>query len=196
MAYSYRLTDPEKRELLRIARTTLREYLRTGQIPPGKPHLPSLTAAAGAFVTLHGGGKLRGCIGTQLERLPLFRTVQEMAIAAATRDPRFRPVTPGELADLDIEISVLGDRARVRGPADIAIGTHGLAIEVAGRRGLLLPQVAVDHHLQKAEFLAQVCAKAGVAADAWRRPDATVEGFTAQVFNEAALAPADATPRS
>lgn len=196
MAYSYRLTDSEKRELLRIARTSLREFLRSGRIPPGKPHRPSMTAAAGAFVTLHRHDRLRGCIGTQRERLPLYRTVQEMVVAAATRDPRFPPVTLAELDELDIEISVLGGRFPVRGPADIAVGTHGVAVELEGRRGLLLPQVAVEHNLAPADFLAQVCAKAGLPADSWGRADASVEGFTAQVFGEAHMASEETAPLS
>ena len=109
MPYDFVLTDDEKRELLRIARTTLREFFYSGRIPPGKPHRASMTAHAGAFVSMHNDGKLRGCIGTQQTDKALFRVVQEMAIAAASRDPRFDAVTEGELDDIIIEISVLGE---------------------------------------------------------------------------------------
>src|SRR5678815_2828090 len=140
MAYDHSLSDDEKRELLRIARATLREFLHSGRIPPGKPHKDTLLRMAGAFVTLHKEGDLRGCIGTVVETTPLYKTVQEMAVAAASRDPRFPPVREEELADLVIEISVLGGHQPVSAPADIEIGVHGLTIEHGGRRGLLLPQ--------------------------------------------------------
>lgn len=184
MPYSYVLTDDEKRELLRIARATLREYFHTGRIPPGKPHRDSLTAEAGAFVSLHREGVLRGCIGKQQETTALFRTIQEMTIAAATRDPRFDPVDEDEVEDIDIEISVLGGATTLRSPADIEIGAHGLAIEHQGRRGLLLPQVASKNGWDAETFLAEVCRKAGLDEDAWKQPDAVVQVFPAQVFND------------
>jgi AmmeMemoRadiSam system protein A len=184
MPYEYLLTDDEKRELLRIARTTLREYFYSGRIPPGKPHRDSLTAEAGAFVTLHREAMLRGCIGTQHESKPLYLTVQEMAIAAATRDSRFASVSEGELEELDIEISVLGHQSELKQPSDIRIGEHGLTIEHGGRRGLLLPQVALEQKWTAHVFLAQVCIKAGLSDDAWREDSAQVGLFTAQVFSD------------
>src|SRR5688500_3950695 len=102
------LGDSDRRELLRIARTTLAEYLDVGRIPPGRPHRPSLLAPGAAFVTLRtADDELRGCIGSSRPERPLFQTVQEMAVAAATRDPRFPPVTAAELSSLRVEISVL-----------------------------------------------------------------------------------------
>lgn len=184
MPYDYVLTDDEKRELLRIARTTLLEYFYSGRIPPGKPHRDSLTARAGAFVTLHNSGALRGCIGTQQEDKALFKTVQEMSIAAATRDPRFEPVTEGELEDVEIEVSVLGHYQTMSSPDDIRIGTHGLVVEHKGRRGLLLPQVAAEQNWNVDEFLKHVCVKATLAQDAWKREGAKIILFTAQVFND------------
>ncbi|WP_428262935.1 AmmeMemoRadiSam system protein A [Haliangium sp.] len=184
MPYSFVLTDDEKRELLRIARATLREYFHTGRIPPGKPHRDSLTTEAGAFVSLHRAGALRGCIGTQQESSPLFRTIQEMTIAAASRDPRFEPVDEDEVDDIDIEISVLGAHAPMRDPTDIEVGVHGVSIEHQGRRGLLLPQVAVKNGWDAETFLSHVCEKAGLAADAWTQPGAKATLFTAQVFDD------------
>jgi AmmeMemoRadiSam system protein A len=184
MAYAHRLDDDEKKELLRIARATLREFLRTGRPPPGKPHRETLIENAGAFVTLHAGKHLRGCIGTQLEATPLYKTIQDMAIAAASRDPRFPAVTAEELEDLTIEISVLGDRRQLGEASELEVGTHGLTIEHRGRRGLLLPQVATEHGWDARTFLEHVCAKAGLPGDAWRDADSALETFTAQVFNE------------
>lgn len=184
MPYSYVLTDDEKRELLRIARATLREYFHTGRIPPGKPHRDSLTAEAGAFVSLHRAGELRGCIGTVQESTALFRTIQEMTIAAASRDPRFEPVEEDEIDDIEIEISVLGAQTPLQSPGNIELGVHGVSVELQGKRGLLLPQVAVKNGWDGETFLAEVCRKAGLDAEAWKQDTALVHVFPAQVFND------------
>jgi len=184
MSYDHILTDDEKRELLRIARATLREFLYSGRVPPGKPHRASLVAEAGAFVTLHKRGELRGCIGTQQEDRPLYKVIQEMAVAAASRDPRFPPVGDAEMDDLSIEISVLGERRPLEDPTQIEVGKHGLVIAARGRRGLLLPQVAAERDWDAETFLAHVCQKAGLPEDTWRSEDAEVETFIAQVFSE------------
>jgi hypothetical protein len=189
MSYDHVLTDDEKRELLRIARATLREYLRTGFIPPGKPHRATLVADASVFVTLHKGEELRGCIGNLHETTPLYKAIQDMAVAAATRDARFEPVREEELNELSIEVSVLSSRRRIAGPDEIRVGEHGLCLTKGFHRGLLLPQVAVEQGWDAATFLARVCAKAGVGDDAWRDPAATLEVFSAQVFNEKELPP-------
>ena len=197
MPYDYTLAEDEQKELLRIARATVKEYLLSGRIPPGAPHRPSLTAPAAAFVSLHDSGALRGCIGTTHEVQPLFRAVQEMSIAAASRDPRYPPVRLEELPRLDVEISVLGGRSRVASPADVTIGTHGLMVaSPAGQRGLLLPQVVIDQGWDAETFLAKTCEKAGLPPGFWQRPDAVVERFTAQVFDERTLKTGPFQPRS
>jgi AmmeMemoRadiSam system protein A len=184
MSYQHVLDDDEKRELLRIARATLREHLASGRVPPGKPHKKTLLDHAAAFVTIHRGGELRGCIGNLRADTPLYKTVQEMAVAAASRDSRFSPVTADEMPDLVFEISVLGANHRVRGPEDVAIGAHGLSLSLRGRRGLLLPQVAVEHDWDAVTFLDRVCHKAGVPEGTWRDAEAELEAFTAQVFSD------------
>ena len=192
MPYDFRLGPDEKREILRIARSSAVEFLRSGQMPPGKPHRRSLLADAGAFVTLRlKSGELRGCIGTQQEDSPLYRTVQDMAIAAATRDPRFPPVQIDELSRIVIEVSVLGSRVRIRDASEVEIGVHGIAIACRGQRGLLLPQVASESRWTAEEFLRKVCSKAQLPEDAWQGSEATVERFTAQVFDEADYPPLD-----
>ena len=192
MPYDFRLGPDEKREILRIARATAVEFLRSGQIPPGKPHRRSLLAEGGAFVTLRmASGDLRGCIGTQQEDSPLYKTVQDMAIAAATRDPRFPAVKLEELEHIVIEVSVLGERATIRQAVEIEIGVHGLTIACGGQRGLLLPQVASEGSWTAEEFLRKVCSKAQLPEDAWQLGEATVERFTAQVFDELQYPPID-----
>jgi AmmeMemoRadiSam system protein A len=114
-----------------------------------------------------------------------------MAVAAATRDPRFPPLRPDEIDLIVIEVSVLGDRTPIRDPREIEVGVHGLAISCRGQRGLLLPQVASESGWSAEEFLGRVCGKAQLPVDAWRAPDATVERFTAQVFAETEYPPLD-----
>jgi AmmeMemoRadiSam system protein A len=188
--YAHTLADDEKRELLRIARATLREHGFSGRIPPGKPHRESLVAPAAVFVSLHQGKQLRGCIGSTEADRPLFRAVQEMAIAAATRDPRFSPLDPDELDQTEIEISVLSGARRVKGPEEIAIGQDGIWIESQGHRGLLLPQVAPEAGWDAATLLARTCQKAGLPDDAWRGDGVTVHAFGAQVFSDHTHPPA------
>lgn len=178
----------EQRELLRIARATLREHARSGKLPPGKPHRDTLLAPAAVFVTLHHDGELRGCIGTTTADRPIFRAVQEMAVAAATRDPRFPPVSLDELAEIDIEISVLGALSRVPGPEDVVIGRDGVVVEGRGHRGLLLPHVAVESGWDAKAFVERTCQKAGLPRDAWRQGDLEISVFPTQVFSEVALA--------
>ncbi len=183
MPYTHPLTNAEKSELLRIARATLREFLNSGRIPPGKPHRQSLLEDAEVFVTLMRQRALRGCIGTQTPR-PIYRVIQETVIAAASRDPRFDPVTKDELDDITIEISVLGDYTTIQTPDQIQLGQHGLIIQQGNQSGLLLPQIPNQHNWDAKTFLEQVAIKAGLAADAWKASDTTTQAFTAQIFEE------------
>jgi AmmeMemoRadiSam system protein A len=184
VSYPHVLAVDEQRELLRIARATLREHARSGKLPPGKPHRDTLLAEAAVFVTLHRDGELRGCIGTTTADRPIFRAVQEMAIAAATRDPRFPPVTADEIALVDIEISVLGELRRVHGPDDVVIGRDGVVVEGRGQRGLLLPHVAVESGWDAKAFVERTCQKAGLPRDAWREGDLEISVFPTQIFSE------------
>jgi AmmeMemoRadiSam system protein A len=177
------LDDNDKRELLRIARATLREYLTTGFMPPGAPHRESLLAPRGAFVTIHTGGELRGCIGRVDADTPLYLAVEQLAVAAATRDPRFDPLRAEELKDTRIEISVLS-AVRSTKPDEVEIGKHGVVVTRGVRRGLLLPQVAVEHHLDREKFLDETCGKAGLPPGAWKEPGTILQTFTAEVFRE------------
>jgi AmmeMemoRadiSam system protein A len=172
----------EREELLRIARRALSTYVGEGRMPVEDPAHASLSVPGAAFVTLRGGERLRGCIGYTEPHAPLYRTVQECTVAAATEDPRFPRVTAGEVGDLRIEISVLTPLSPVR-PEDVKAGVHGLMIRKGERRGLLLPQVALEHGWDREAFLAQVCAKAGLPSDAWKE-GAELYSFTAEVFAE------------
>jgi AmmeMemoRadiSam system protein A len=190
VTYDHPLADDEKRELLRIARATLREHGYSGRIPPGKPHRESLVAPAAVFVSLHKAGELRGCIGGLEPDKPLYRAIQEMAVAAATRDPRFPALVADELDACEIEISVLGPARPVAGPDELVVGVDGVVVDGHGRRGVFLPQVAPDAGWDAPTLVAKVCMKAGLPSDAWTESDVTLRGFGAQVFSDTTHPPA------
>lgn len=171
--------------MLRLARASLEAAL-AGAAPPAPPHDPAVSVRHGAFVSLHTEGRLRGCIGQVTSDHPLGDLVARMAVAAAQRDPRFPPVTAGELPGLRIEISVLGEPVPLhpRDPAAIAIGRHGVLVRRGEVEAILLPQVAPEHGWTAEDFLAATCRKAGLGAHAWREPDSEVFVFEADFFGE------------
>ena len=178
------LTPEEKRELLRIAREAIAAALqgksqRRGSTPSG-----GLASPSGAFVTLRLGHELRGCIGYIESAEPVADVVAEVAVRAAFEDPRFPPVTPAEFRKISLEVSVLSPMRRVGDISEIEVGVHGLVIERGGRRGLLLPQVAVEFGWDRMEFLANVCRKAGLPREAWMGPGAALYVFSAELAAE------------
>jgi len=201
------LTEAQREELLALARTSIKEYLESDRIPDYETGDPVLARRSGAFVTLKehsdpstgltatspatstrggtrgGRASLRGCIGHTRANLPLYQVVQQTAVAAATEDPRFPPLTPEELAGVTVEISVLSPFRRVTDVGQVQVGTHGLMIFQDGHQGLLLPQVPVEQGWDRKEFLENLCLKAGLPPDCWTgRP--TLYTFTAVVFGE------------
>jgi AmmeMemoRadiSam system protein A len=174
--------SPQERSLLlALAHRSIESALNGEKldiIPPSE-HLGQLR---GAFTTLHLDGNLRGCVGYIAQMHPLYRTVAETAQAAAFRDSRFSPVSSEEAPRLVIEISVLSPLFPLS-PEAVEIGKHGLVISKDGRRGLLLPQVPVEHGWDRLTFLEQTCYKAGLPPGAWAQ-GATIEAFVAEVFGE------------
>jgi len=182
---AFSLTKVEKDTLLEIARKSVETAVREGRsYECSAGGLEALERERGAFVTLTEHGQLRGCIGYVSPLKPLYLTVRDVAMMAALRDQRFRPVTARELGDIEYEISVLSPLRRVRDIQEIRIGQHGLLIHGGGHGGLLLPQVASDEKWDRTTFLEQVCYKAGLPARAWQDPDADLFRFTALVFGE------------
>ncbi len=184
MAREPQLTSGERTELLRAARRTLEEYLTSHRAPTIETASPALLEPRGAFVTLHTGKHLRGCIGTFEASDPLLDTVQRMAIAAATNDPRFPRVEAEELPALHLEISALSALRPARAE-DVKVGVHGIYITRGFNRGVLLPQVATENNWDRDTFLDHTCMKAGLHPGAWREPDTKIELFSAEVFGEA-----------
>jgi AmmeMemoRadiSam system protein B/AmmeMemoRadiSam system protein A len=179
------LDDVDRHRLLTIARDTLARYFATGTTPLVRGVSPRLLAQQGAFVTLKDrAGRLRGCIGHLAQDRPIGQLVGAMAMQAALNDRRFPPVTGDELASLSIEISVLTPPAKVRGAADVVVGRDGVVLRQGGRSAVFLPQVATEQGWDRDTLLAQLSEKAGLPADAWRRPDAELLTFQAQVFAE------------
>jgi AmmeMemoRadiSam system protein A len=178
------LDERERRELLRVARLALVEHLSHGRRPTGAPHNEALLEARPVFVSVHLGGRLRGCMGRIETEAPLYAAVMELAVSAATSDPRFAPLTVDELPQARLEISVLSPRAPLSAPAELSLGRDGLIVSRGARRGLLLPKVAVEQGWDVERFLEETCGKAGLPSGSWREPTTTVERFTAQVFAE------------
>jgi AmmeMemoRadiSam system protein A len=176
------LSEADQQFLLRLARRALEESVRYDRLPEVEVPPGPRGEKCGAFVTLHKMGRLRGCIGYLESLKPLCRTVGECTVAAALHDPRFDPVTPEELPSLHLEISVLSPLVEIT-PDEVEVGRHGLLISRGGRRGVLLPQVAVEWKWSREQFLEETCLKAGLPPDAWRH-GARIQAFTAQVFGE------------
>jgi AmmeMemoRadiSam system protein A len=178
------LPEAERRTLLELARRALAETVLHGNILDVSPPAGLLAQPAGVFVTLHRAGRLRGCLGQVEAALPLAEAVSRMAIAVSRQDPRFEPVTAGELPGLEIEISVLSPMEPIA-PERIEVGRHGLLVRRGAFRGLLLPQVPGQYHWSRERFLEETCVKAGLPRDAWKDPETQIEAFTAEVFSEA-----------
>jgi AmmeMemoRadiSam system protein B/AmmeMemoRadiSam system protein A len=180
------LSKDERQALLTIARQSVEAQARGGKAAEITASLPRLKAEQGAFVTLRKDGRLRGCIGNIIGRGPLDMTVRDMAASAAARDPRFTAVTPDELENIDIEISVLSVPRQADNIDSIELGTHGVIVSRGdSARGVFLPQVAVETGWSKEKFLSELCSqKAGLPPDCWKDPGTKLEVFTAEVFGE------------
>ena len=182
-----KLDKQAREELLKIARQTATAYVN-GKQPPAveASKLPAGAKQDGAcFVTLQNHGQLRGCIGNMMAEGPLCQAVQRNAVSAC-QDSRFldNPVTAKELGEIDIEISFLTPMQRVKSFDELVIGRHGLLISYKGQRGVLLPQVAYERGWTRTFFLEEVCRKAGLPRDTWKKPDAELHSFEAEVFGE------------
>jgi AmmeMemoRadiSam system protein A len=174
-------SDDERRLLLRLAHQAVAAAIDRRELDLTPPSV-HLAEHRGAFTTLHEKGELRGCVGYLFPMYSLYRTIAETAVAAALNDTRFAPVERQELPDLKFEISVLSPMQPIDAD-EVEVGRHGLLITYESRRGLLLPQVPIEHHWDRETFLRETCVKAGLPADAWEH-GAKVEAFTAEVFGE------------
>ena len=180
------LDDASRKALMLKARRAIATAIGVTPLSDPIPNPQSLIPEdflAGAFVTLRIKGQLRGCIGYPEPELPLTEVVQRCAVSAAIADPRFPPLSPAEWNDVDLELSVLGPIEPVDHISEVVVGRDGLIVEFGRRRGLLLPQVAVEWKWNAEEFAAQTCVKAGLPPDAWQK-GARLFKFEAEVFGE------------
>ena len=175
-------TAEERRILLRLAHASIESALESRDVAFDPPSA-HLAEPRGAFTTIYLRAELRGCVGYVFPVASLYRTVAETARAAAFEDTRFSPVTREEALRLEVSLSILSSLLPIT-PAEVEIGKHGLLVSHHGRRGLLLPQVPVEHGWDRVKFLEQTCRKAGLPPDAWQQ-GAAIEGFTAEVFGDA-----------
>jgi len=181
------LEENQKQLLLKVARDTVEAVITGREVPAAESDDPKLNENCGCFVTIKNGGQLRGCIGQFTSEMPLIELVSHMARASATGDVRFfgNPITPDELQELDIEISVLSPLKKTNDPLGLRLGADGIYIKRGCASGCFLPQVATETGWSKEEFLSYCCShKAGLPPDAWKDPGTDVFLFTAEVFGE------------
>lgn len=185
MPMAFTLAGAERSLLLREARESIASALE--QREPSyavQAESPNLAAACGAFVSLHTGHSLRGCIGRMSSPLPLRHTVRGMARAAAFEDPRFPPLKAEELPSVSIEISVLSPMELCPHLEDIVVGEHGIYLSYLSHSAVFLPQVPVEQGWKRERYLDELCIKAGLYPQAYRERGAQIYTFTALVFSE------------
>ena len=182
-----RLTEKEKKLLLRLSRTTLEYYIKKKQIPKTENLEIELTENLkknrGAFVTLHKEKQLRGCIGEILPRKPLYQVIIERTIDAAVNDFRFTQVTESELNNITIEISALTPPQKIDNYKDIIIGRDGILMKKGAKGAVFLPQVAPEQGWDLDATLSHLSYKAGLESHAYKE-GANFEVFQAEVFSE------------
>ena len=174
--------SPEERAvLLKLAHDSIASEL-DGKEVPEEPPTGHLAEPRGAFTTVYVRGELRGCVGYVFPVHSLYRTVVETARSAAFSDMRFESISKADLPNLEVSLSILSPIRPIRAE-EVEIGRDGLIVSLHGQRGLLLPQVPVEHGWDRTRFLEETCRKAGLPRDAWQR-GATIEAFSAEVFGD------------
>jgi AmmeMemoRadiSam system protein A len=177
------LSETDRHAALQLARTAVVDAVTHRKPIDSFPSQGVFAERRGVFVTLHIHNRLQGCIGVIEAKEPLGEALVHCAASAALEDPRFAPMKAEQLSELSIEISLLSAMEPIA-PEAIEIGRHGLFVRLHAQRGLLLPQVAVEHRLTREQFLEETCRKAGLPREAWRDPEARLFGFTCEVFAE------------
>lgn len=182
------LCEADRHAILKFARQVVVEAVTLGRLPEQVPTEGIFAERRGVFVTLRNESRLRGCIGVVEAETPLGDSVARCAVGAALQDPRFAPMRVADLGHLQIEISLLSQPEPINLNA-IEIGRHGLIVVSGERRGLLLPQVAVEHNLDREQFLSETCRKARLLRDAWRDARTQILAFTCEVFADPHISP-------
>ena len=178
------LSEKDASILLNIARDAITSLVEKQDYQPPPREEKALNERSGCFVTIKQNGQLRGCIGNFQSELPLFLEVAQMAVASASKDPRFHPLEKSELDNFNLEISVLSPLEKIEDTELIEVGTHGIYLEKNFSRGVLLPQVASEYGWDRPTFLQQTCQKAGLPHNAWQDADTDIYIFSAQIIKE------------
>jgi uncharacterized protein (TIGR00296 family) len=187
----HKLSESEGEILVKTAREAVTEFLKNNKkIKLSKEFESNFSFNSGVFVTLNSYGGLRGCIGYPLPNEKLSDALADAAIAAATQDPRFPPVTAKELDKITFEVTVLTPPTYVEAknpleyPLKIKVGRDGLIVKAGFNSGLLLPQVPQEYGWNEEEFLNHTCVKAGLPKDCWKNKDTVIQKFEGIVFKE------------
>lgn len=184
-AFNFEFTEKQKEQLISIAKDSVGAVVGGKQVPKFEITDPILNEKLGAFVTLKKNGQLRGCIGAFQPDAPLYEVVSQMAMAAATEDPRFSPVSLEELNKLDYEVSVLSPLEKIDDWRKIQLGVHGVQVRKGPQSGVFLPQVATETQWDMEQFMGELCQqKAGLPRDCWKQDNTDLYVFTAEVFGE------------
>lgn len=181
------MNTEQKNILLKTAKVTITSAVKGEPIKTPESEDKDLNVQQGCFVTIKNHHKLRGCIGQFTSDVPLIQLVSQMAVSSSTSDPRFYndPITPNELDNLDIKISVLSPLKLTDDPLSLRLGVDGIYIQKGYQSGCFLPQVATETGWTKEEFLSNCCAgKAALSPDSWKDPDTEVFLFTCDVFGD------------
>jgi AmmeMemoRadiSam system protein A len=178
------LSEKEASILLTIAREAISSCVNKQVYQPPPREEKALNERSGCFVTIKLQGQLRGCIGNFQSERPLFIEIADMAVASASKDPRFHPLEAEELDSISLELSVLSPLEKTEDIELIEVGTHGLYLEKNFSRGVLLPQVATEYGWDRLTFLQQTCQKAGLNKNAWQEADTDIYIFSAQIIKE------------
>ncbi len=179
------LTSRDKKRLISLAHFSIESGFRPSHEPVMETEIsPVLASKVGVFVTITIDTKLRGCIGYIQSDEELSKTVIDAAFQAAFHDSRFSPLSESEFNQIKLEISVLSEAFPLGSYDEIILGKHGLILEDSGRKALLLPQVPIEHNMDRDDYLSALCNKAGFFNDFWREKQLNLKGFTATVFSE------------
>lgn len=177
--------------LVKTARKVVTEYLKNGtKSELEKEFKNNFSFKSGVFVTLNNNLGLRGCIGYPLPDKLLFNALEDAAISAATKDPRFVPVKYNELDSITFEVTVLTSPKKivVNKPEEylsqIKVGRDGLIVKHGFYSGLLLPQVPIEYGWNEEEFLEHTCEKAGLPKNYWKDSETEIQKFEGIVFKE------------
>ncbi|MEN2998226.1 MAG: AmmeMemoRadiSam system protein A [Brevinematia bacterium] len=184
------LSKEDKRKILELARNAIESLFypeKKEELWRRKKAVEKLQLKNGVFVTIMKRNNLRGCIGYIYPVKEFSNLLVDTAISSATRDPRFDPLSPEELSEIEIEVSILSEPRKIDSISEIEVGKHGLIVRRGHHQGLLLPQVATEHNWDRITFLQHTCIKAGLHPMEYKKEDTEIYVFTAEVFSESEL---------